>query len=380
MKRIIIIAITTIALFSCKNIAEIEETVNPETLWVFQTEGEIWSSPTLKNEILYFGNDAGTFYAVQSKDGSLLWKSEIGGLIRSQPVVDKGVVYFVSDSGYLYALDSLSGDVKWSTNIGSDIRQGLPGNGGYDFRQSSPVIIEETLYVGSSDSNLYSINTLNNGSVNWKFTGDGMIRSTPYYYNGMVFIGTWAGTVYSVNAETGIENWQFHTNGMINSDFNIIDNLLLIGSRDAHLYALNTDNGIEVWNHRFKNGSWIESSCVVENDTIYLGSSDSMVLISMDNRGNVNWRFNTGAWSWGTAAISGDRVYIGSINSPYYTSYPHSSMALYGVNKISGKLEWSFKPREKEGFIKGGVFTTPVISNGVVYFGGIDGRFYAVIE
>ena len=94
----------------------------------------------------------------------------------------------------------------------------------------------------------------------------------------------------------------------------------------------------------------MESSPVVVDDIVYVGSSDALELFAFDlATGEEIWHFATGGWSWGTPVVTDDAVYIMS-------------------------------PAPIEGYVTGGVFASPVILDGVVYVGALDGRIYAIAE
>lgn len=383
MKYILGVLSIMIVLTGCATSKKAKKVAQVNEIWQLDTGGEIWSSPVLNDGKLYFGNDNGSFYSVDTDKGSVIWEFKSNGIIRSTPALNKNSVFFVSDDGNLYSLDKLTGEVNWILDIGNNKRLIIPKNTesyDWDFRLSSPVVDGDYLYVGSSDSKLYKVD-ITTGTVVWDFKSDNIIRTAPYIIGDKVFVGTysWSGSIYCINTKDGNEVWKYTTGGMINSDFASIDNSILIGSRDANLYALDIANGNLNWKYTFTDGSWIESSCVVKGDNIYLGSSDSMKLLSLDKNGKENWSYDTGGWSWGTPAIDGDTIYIGSMMAPSYTYFPQSKKKLFAVDSKTGEEVWSFEPESKEkGYIIGGVYTTPVIDGNTVYFGSINGKFYAI--
>ena len=51
---------------------------------------------------------------------------------------------------------------------------------------------------------------------------------------------------------------------------------------------------------------------------------------------------------------------------------------LHAVDRKTGELVWTMNPDPVDGYLTGGVFATPVISEEVVYAAGIGGVIYAV--
>ena len=52
----------------------------------------------------------------------------------------------------------------------------------------------------------------------------------------------------------------------------------------------------------------------------------------------------------------------------------------FAVDRETGTAVWEFTPGPIEGYLTGGVFSTPVVADGVVYVAGTDGRLYAIAE
>lgn len=348
-------------------------------IWSLNTSGEIWSNPVVFDEIVYFGNDSGYMFAVDSNSGTVIWKYKTEGLVRCKAAIKDNQLLFVSDSGSLYSLNVKNGSLIWSTDIGANKRKSLPAQSeySYDYRQSSPIIYNDKVYVGSSNSYLYSIN-LSDGSIDWSYDGKSMIRSTPIIENDTLYVGTWRGIILAIDINSGEMLWEFKAGGIVNSDFSIINNKLIIGSRDAKIYALDSTSGEAIWTYRFSDRSWVDSSPIVHNNNIYIGSSDSMKLLSLAENGTLNWEYNTGGWSWGTPVINKNSIYIGSIYAPQYTYFPQTTMALHSVDLLTGNKNWIFEPKAQSGFIKGGVLSTPVLIDDTIFFGSIDGTFYAI--
>lgn len=144
--------------------------------------------------------------------------------------------------------------IKWEFLIGNSI-------------DSSPILAKNgTIYLGSSNKNLYAINP--DGSVKWFFKSGEIIECKPSIgKDGTIYFGS--DKVYAINPD-GTEKWRFDTKKAIVSDFTIFEDILYVTSLDGHLYAINPD-GTEKWN--FETGSWIIATPAIdENGTIYFGT------------------------------------------------------------------------------------------------------------
>ena len=77
---------------------------------------------------------------------------------------------------------------------------------------SSPVVVNDVIYVGSTDGGLYAVNRAD-GTQRWKFQSQGPVNSSPAVANGLVYVGSVDGNVYAIDAATGAERWKFATRG-----------------------------------------------------------------------------------------------------------------------------------------------------------------------
>ncbi|ERJ07814.1 alcohol dehydrogenase cytochrome c protein [Halorhabdus tiamatea SARL4B] len=65
--------------------------------------------------------------------------------------------------------------------------------------------------------------------------------SSPTIADGTVFVGSGDNNVYSLDGETGKENWHFETGGWVRSSPIVVDGTVFVGSRDSKVYALEAD-------------------------------------------------------------------------------------------------------------------------------------------
>jgi PGF-CTERM protein len=64
---------------------------------------------------------------------------------------------------------------------------------------SSPAVANGTVYVGSSDSNVYALNA-STGKLTWSFTTGDWVLSSPAVANGVVYVGSVDGNVYAIGS------------------------------------------------------------------------------------------------------------------------------------------------------------------------------------
>src|SRR5258707_5211538 len=73
---------------------------------------------------------------------------------------------------------------------------------------SSPAVANGTVYVGSTDGNLYAVD-LRSGTQRWKFATKVRVTSSPAVDGGMVYFGSYDGNFYAVDEAGGQLRWKF---------------------------------------------------------------------------------------------------------------------------------------------------------------------------
>jgi outer membrane protein assembly factor BamB len=274
----------------------------------------------------------------------------------------------LSDDGFLYKLQCRNGKRAWRF----DTRGGAVKRAGYDRLASSAVTVDGTVYIGSADGSLYALDP-KTGHERWHYFTQGMVRSTPAVADGRVFFGSYDHAVYALDAKHGSLLWRRDTLMPVVSTPLVVKDLVYIGSRNADFYALNAADGKVRW-RAFDWVSWVESSASERDGTVYVGCSDCWDLFAYDAvSGKEQWRYNSGGESWPIPALDAKYAYIGSVG---YDGYGRLG-GFYAVDRSTGKAAWRFDFPPSGGEAGYGVGASPVLGEGKVFFGGLDGVFYA---
>ncbi|MDN6409213.1 MAG: PQQ-binding-like beta-propeller repeat protein [Tetragenococcus halophilus] len=102
-------------------------------------------APMIYEGKIYVGSPVTkTFYAYELKTGQKIWEFE-NQPIKAPPVAKDGIVYFSNVKGEVYALNAKTGDVIAKKELGGILAP------------AGPVIVNETLFIGSQDSNVYAV-------------------------------------------------------------------------------------------------------------------------------------------------------------------------------------------------------------------------------
>lgn len=387
--------------------------------WKFKTNGRVFSTPAIVNNVVYIGSEDSCVYAL-SIEGSLKWKFKGNGPVQSSPAVKDTVVYFNDYSGMLHALKTNNGQEIWNYQMASDSRRTGKGliwctpkdllmEDTWDFYQSSPVYTDTILYVGSNNF-VYAFN-LKTHQLLWKFDAPEVVHSTPAISDGILYFGCWDSKVYALDAKTGALVWGFQTgidndnHGMegIQSSPSVHDSIVLIGSRDNFVYALHAKTGKKIWQQSF-GGSWMPSSFAVKDGKVYTGSSDAMAMYALDlKNGNILYKTVLGLYAFSSPALTKELAFIGSFNGSLFAIdintgkiksrfdtdgrkthaniiNANGTLNRDAFNDVNNTLYSSSVEFVKRLLSAGSVLSSPVVNGNIIVFGSTDSCIYAVSD
>lgn len=341
-------------------------------LWTFPTQGEVWASPAFEDGVIYFGSDDHFLYAVDTATQQLKWKFETGDMVRSRPAVVDGTVYFTSDDDTLYALEIKTGEVIWRFDLGKSIRIRGSLDQFWDYMQSSPAVVDGVVYVGSGNSNFYAVDA-KTGLEKWHFAVNYLTRSSPAVKDGVVFVGDMDRYLYAIDAQSGQEKWRFNMGSAVVPSPTVVDGVVYVGSKAPFVYALDAQSGQEIWRFPYPPAiAWVESSAAVANGMVYVGSSDWRRMNAIDAKtGELIWFLKTKGFPWCSPAVADGVVYIGGTGGFFYATDAATGRELW-------KLQTGDSLSTVTYGVTGGIVSSPVVAENVVYFGSLDGKLYAV--
>ncbi|WP_336329992.1 outer membrane protein assembly factor BamB family protein [Haloarcula sp. CGMCC 1.2071] len=313
---------------------------NPK--WVFETGGDVKSSPTVVDGTVYVGSHDNKLYAVDSVEGGKKWSFKTGGEILSSPMVSDGTVYIGSGDNNLYAVDTESGEKRWQFQADDEVN-------------SSPLVLGGTIYVGSSDGNLYAISE-ESGEEQWRFETHRSVISSPVVSNGNVYFGS--ENLYAVDIQDGSEQWRLSIPGYVYSSPTVVDGTVY-GGCNSGVYSVNAQSGEEQWT--FEIDHVVNSSATYFDGTVYIGSYVGNLYAIDAESGAEQWRFETGVEVFSSPSVANDTVYFGE----------SSAGKLYAVDAMNGEEQWQF---EAKYFFE----SSPTVVDGIVYIGCNNGNLYAV--
>jgi outer membrane protein assembly factor BamB len=257
----------------------------------------------------------------------------------SSPAVVNGVVYVGSSDGNVYALDTRTGSLLWSYLANAYV--------------STPAVVDGVVYFGTGDWNVYAVDA-RTGSPLWKYRTGGQIASSPTVASGVVYVGSGDNNLYALNASTGALLWS-HGVSAPYSPPAVADGVVYVGSDNGNLYALNAGTGVDLWSYP----AGVYALASVAHGVVYVGGGyTSQAYALKASSGALLWSFTTGGYVFSTPTLTHGLVYVASDN-------------MYALDARTGAKVWAYPT--------GSSPSSPAVANGVVYVGSsVDDNVYAL--
>ena len=249
--------------------------------WDFATESAIFGSPVIMESALYIGSTNGRAYALNTNSGNTLWTfpaldtDPIRGGIWGTVAVDEGTVYIPAMDGTLYAVDASTGLEKWNVETGGPVA-------------GTPLVDGNTVYFGSFDRKLYSVDA-RTGVQNWSITTDNWLWTLPVLQDNVLFLAGFDGILRALDPNSGTELWRVNTDGPIRSPVTAIDEGVVFGSQDQSVYAISPQGG-ELWSRDLSTSIYSRVSSI--DGILYAVGQNGRVYALDPTRGTILWEYD----------------------------------------------------------------------------------------
>lgn len=220
----------------------------------FQTDGEIWSTPVLRNGIAYFGSQDGNVYAVSLHSGDLVWKFETGAAVVATPLIYKNLLIIGSFDRQLYALGLNDGQPRWQFAAAN-------------WWWATPVASERAIFAPAMDGKVYALDQ--NGVLLWDYDLGGPVVSSPVLLERGIVVAT-------VEGKLSVLRPTLQSHGAAQEIAS-----LTVGEAEIKAPLTNLPG-------RIQNG------IPVPADSVYIGSDDGTVRrIQVQSGINILWCYDT---------------------------------------------------------------------------------------
>jgi outer membrane protein assembly factor BamB len=271
---------------------------------------------------------------------------------------------------------------------------------------STPIIYDNKVFVTSwsGDPDLLQSNNnnkaialdLTSGDLVWEFDLPAKSITTPAANNNTIFVGCGnkkGNSIFAIDSENGELIWTKSIGEINKASPVIFENTLFIISKGGLnriiLNALESDTGEKIWEKEICNSFLAKADCTpaIHDDVAYVSSPNGyLYAFDIQNLGTTIWQtklYNKGLFGdclSTSPAYSNNIVYIGT-----------PSGSFYALDATNGQImdNWSDFSTFKRIRINGEwivvnghppVVTSPIISNGLVFFGDDNGKLYSLGE
>ena len=216
-------------------------------------EGKIWSTPAVKDGVVYFGSHDGNVYAVDLRSGEKKWQRGTGGVVVARPLLFKDLVVIGSFDKNLYAFRAVDGTPVWGG-------QSFPGlqlfEGAGNWFWAGAVANNSSIFAPAMDGKVYAID--GNGNLRWERQLGSPIVSTPVLVPLGLIVATRDGEVNRLDVNSGSISGLPRLPSEVkaplsalpaidpaNQDFSQVDqsDSVFIGTQDGIVYRLRVTSG-----------------------------------------------------------------------------------------------------------------------------------------
>ncbi|MFC7043691.1 PQQ-binding-like beta-propeller repeat protein [Halonotius sp. GCM10025705] len=243
----------------------------------------------------------------------------IQGIGSGSPVVGDGIVYFTNDAGVIFALDTETGSQRWVYTDDENVHT-----------TTSPTLTGETLFVGIDDT-LYALDP-ETGAQKWSVTIDGeSIHGSPTVIDDFVVIS--GGNVYGINQMSGDIAWVTETSGETTTSPAALGETVYIVD-DTELQAIDVQDGSEIWTTNVD--CEFATTPVVDETTVFVGGEDGSLAAIDANGGETRWTKEICNEIEAAPAVANGVVVVG--NAGLWDEHN----ALHALDAQDGSIKWSF--------------------------------------
>ena len=305
-------------------------------VWQYNAEAGIAATPLVCDSVLLISTMKGELHAVDISTGKRLGFVALDGPVSGTPVWKGGIVFIpiASENNTMESYILQSGSKNWSSKLGPT--------------ESSPLLLDNSLYVTSLNGILYCLNSVNGEEV-WKFKTDSEekrkpIRSSPASDGDVIVFGCDDGGIYGIDRKSGTSRWRYQTGQSVFASPVISLDRVIVGSLDGKVYCLKTQTGVMSW--IFDTGSRVFGTGAVGDSVTFFGTADGYCYALNTESGTLVWKFKARSVINSAPLITRNLVFVGSLDK-----------SLYALDVRTGKKVWEYM---SEGRIK----VPPVIWGG----------------
>ncbi len=274
------------------------------------------------------------------------WRVDGRDTLEFPPSLAYGNVYIAQQKGLFIAMRGRTGKRVFKTKR---------------FKRcaaSSPTIAKGVIYQAYMDrvpcpqgashpTGFVTAMSAKTGKEKWRFRGQ-PFESSPLLKNGILYVGSWDGRVYAIRAKTGRKVWSHRTGNRVNTSAAYSGGRIFIANNGGSLYALNAKTGRLAWKGS-QATEFFYAAPAVAYGRVFIGSTDGTMYAYGQRSGRLLWARHLGSYIYSSAAIFDRRVYAGTYDGRFFA-----------LDAATGDVRWRRS-------MPSAVHAAPVVMDGLVY-------------
>ncbi|MEX2091507.1 MAG: PQQ-binding-like beta-propeller repeat protein [Pirellulales bacterium] len=327
-----------------------------DVLWTYQAGGDAGFEATaiVDNDIIYIGDNYGTFHSVLLDDGRGIWKQQFPDTaFLAGAAWDEGTLYVGDANGMVSALSIEDGHEIWHTEIEGEVYAGpttrgddvlvtceagsltcfhkATGEKRWDFKIEAPLRCTPTIAAGQillagCDSQLHLIDAATGKETN-KIAIDAPTGATAAFHMDRVYFGTEGGSFYAIELPPGgaapkvLWTVRDPERGQpIRSAAAVTDKLVVYGAQGKAIYARNPATGDVEW--KVPTRSRVDSSPVIAGNQVVVATERGVLYVLDAATGAINWQFDAGGSFTASPVVVEGKIIIGNGDGTLYCFGP----------------------------------------------------------
>lgn len=218
---------------------------------------------------------------------------------------------------------------------------------------------EVIAYISDSDQfDIFAYNLTQREEI-WRTDLAGYVESTPYLYDGVIYVGSYDNKLFAIDQSSGEILWSYSANDTISGGPILIHDGKVFFTDYGYggtttLYAVDLSSHNLSWSFPVSATTFMSYTIDPTSDVLYLTYQDMLIKLATTD-GNEIWSTDLDrGYITKQPALSGDRLVIGA------------DRGLVVVNSITGQTIYS-NP-DNFSVAESGIGATPVVKNGIIYY------------
>jgi outer membrane protein assembly factor BamB len=289
------------------------------------------------------------------KEPKLLWeKSWEKSGFEGTPVLVDGKCYLADVEGNVYCLDLLNGSEVWKQTFKNGFVASLSYRSG-------------KLILGDYDGHIYCLSATD-GKVLWEADVMQAMASGANFFGDLVLISSEGGVLFAFKIEDGSKAWEYSTGDQLRSAPTIWDQFALLGGCDGRLHKIDLKQGAAQGDGLPLEGPSGSTPALLGSLAVVPTQSGQVLAYDLAN--------NQKKWGFADAERaqeirSSPAIFsVDSASSKKLAVITTRNRRVLGIDLADGKLAW-------EALVRKRCDASPVICDGRVWVGGLDGNLYA---